>query len=139
VKLHPRDNPAFLLPRRVGRKRAAPRGPKTPEAEIQDLTEQYLRLLGLPYLHLPAYLLNASFGRHQAAAGPVLHAMRAAAESIRGVPDLIIFSGGRYLALELKSRDGKLTAAQEQWLAWLGGRVCRSFEEAREVIDEWRK
>lgn len=141
LKTHPKDNPAFLLARSLKPKaRKRPRKATTPEAVTQDLTEQYLDALGLPWFHLPAYVLRAAFGWSAHRTGPELGAMKEAAGIVRGLPDLLIFHpDGRCLPLELKSDTGKLTAAQRMWRTAIGTREARTFEAAKEIIDAWNR
>lgn len=111
-----------------------------PEAAIQAGVEAYLRMKGLAYIHIPAYLLNAAFSPRFAQGG-AMWAMKRAADEIRGIPDLFVFDEahpGAVLVIELKTPVGRLTAAQERWLAVLGGHVCRSVEDAVAVVETWR-
>ncbi|HLP41250.1 MAG TPA: hypothetical protein VK465_07060 [Fibrobacteria bacterium] len=129
-----------LAQRPAGKRQRAPRKAKTPEAVTQELTERYLDALGLPWFHMPAYVLRAAFGmaRHS---GAEIGAMARAAAIVRGLPDLLIWDGkGRAIAIELKTeaKASKLTAAQRMWRAAIGTHECRSFEAAKAVIDAWR-
>lgn len=143
VKIHPKDNPAFALPRNIApRGRKGPAKAKTPEAVTQELVEQYLDALGLPYVRIPAYVLKAAFGWRPNATGAELGVMRDASAYLKGLPDLIILDKtGRALAIELKTEaaQSKLSAAQRLWRAAIGTKEARSFEEAKAMIDEWRK
>jgi hypothetical protein len=61
-------------------------------------------------------------------------------KDIPGVPDLLICHNGRFVAVELKSRTGKLSPEQAGELAKIrrsGGStfVCRSMEEFIAVMD----
>lgn len=140
VKVHPKDNPAFLLARNIAKKgRKRPAKASTPEAVTQELTEQYLGRLGLPYVRIPAYVLRAAFGYRPGASGADLGAMREASAYIKGLPDLIVLdANGRALPIELKTDTGKLTAAQRMWRTAIGTKTARSFEEAKAMIDAWR-
>lgn len=140
VKIHPKDDPAFLLARNIApRGRRRPAKAKTPEAVTQDLTEQYLGRLGLPFVRIPAYVLKAAFGWRPGVSGAELGAMREASHYLKGLPDLIILdAAGRALSIELKTESGKLTAAQRLWRTAIGTKTARSFEEAKALIDAWR-
>jgi len=122
-------------------KRSRPKASK-PEALIQSQVEWYIEHKGFIFLHLPANLLATFFARGGQPTGTQLGAMRDAAEAVRGVPDLLMFhpsAPGHALCIELKTEIGKLTHAQRDWLKATGGCCCRSFDEARAVIDEWLK
>ena len=53
----------------------------------------------------------------------------------RGCPDLVVWTGTKYLLLELKAAKGSLTPDQTQWLQWWNGpvHVVRSVDEALRV------
>lgn len=137
VKIHPKDDPALLLARNIaprGRKR--PAKASTPEAVTQDLTEQYLGRLGLPFVRIPAYVLAVVFRFRPGLSGAELGALREASHYLKGLPDLLVlYPSGRFLALELKTETGKLSAAQRLWRTAIGTKVARSFEEAKAMID----
>lgn len=110
------------------------------EAQLQGQVVEYLRLLGLRHTHPP----NGGIRDKRTAAKLKWQGVSA------GVPDLLIFErwqdritgeSGIGIALELKSRKGRLSAEQDAWLnhlesvGWLVG-VPRTFEEARELIDK---
>jgi hypothetical protein len=131
LHVHPKDV-GLALPRilRPKRKRARPSGPS--EASIQGLVEAYLRLRSVPYFRVPDAAYRAIF------AGQASHGtMREASAYLKGLPDVLLLVGGRYLALELKRDGGKLTAAQRLWRAAIGTRVAHSWEEAQEIINEF--
>lgn len=54
----------------------------------------------------------------------------------RGVPDLLVWYGGRYVLMEVKSPRGELTPREAEWLAVWPGEVAvvRSADEALRVI-----
>lgn len=148
TRIHPRfallagveGTQAAMAQRPQGKAQRTRRKARTPEQAIQDQTEAYLDLLGLKWFHMPPYILRAAFGaaRHS---GAELGAMARAAAIVRGLPDLLIWDGkGRCLPIELKTeaKASKLTAAQRLWRAAIGTHECRSFEEAKAVIDTWR-
>jgi hypothetical protein len=89
------------------------------ERELQRQCEQLLNLRGIPYMHIPAR------AKHSA-----------------GWPDLTFPrpSDGRFVAVELKTKDGKLSPGQKDTLVVLGAKgaivaVCRTFDEFRAVLD----
>lgn len=140
MKIHPRDVglalPRILKPKRQkGRSKAS-----TPEEVTQDLVERYLDALGIPWFHMPPYILSAAF-RRRPMSGAELGAAHRASEVVKGLPDLLIFSPtGKFIAIELKTdaKASKLSAAQRMWRSAIGTREARSFEEAKKIIDEWR-
>lgn len=119
------------------RRRAKPSGPKIPEAEIQESAEKYLNLIGVDWFHLPQQVMNSAF-RYRTMDGGELWAARNASARLKGFPDLILFYMGFYKAIELKSRDGVVSAHQWKWLKRLDGVECRSFDEFRQTVDEWK-
>ena len=140
VKIHPKESPAFLLARNIAKnRRKGPAKASTPEAVTQELVEQYLGHLGLPYIRIPAYVLRAAFGYRPGASGAELGAMREASAYLKGLPDLIVLdASGCALSIELKTDTGKLSAAQRLWRTAIGTKTARSFEEAKALIDAWR-
>ena len=141
VKVHPKDSKDFLLARNIApRGRAGRAKASTPEATTQALVEQYLDALGLQYVRIPAYVLRAAFGYRPGASGAELGAMAAASGYLKGLPDLVILSQGKYLAIELKTdaKASKLSAAQRMWRVAIGTYEVRSFEQAKDLIDAWR-
>lgn len=131
---HPRDV-GLKFARQVGKRKPRPRA-TFKEKDLQNLVEQYCDLLHIHRLHIPEFLLNAAF-RQRNLSGGELWAARDAADEIRGLPDLILFRAGRFLAIELKTEVGKMTGSQDLWQARLGTKVCRSFEQAKQEIDQW--
>jgi hypothetical protein len=130
-----------MAQRPQGKTRPTRRKAKKPEEITQELTEQYLDALGLPWFHMPAYILQSAFAYGQTPTGPQLGAMSRAAAIVRGLPDLLIWDGkGRCLPIELKTeaKASKLTAAQRLWRAAIGTVEARSFEAAKAAIDSWR-
>ena len=137
TSIHPRDV-GLANPRRLGKPRRAGKPSDPPEATIQAHAEAYADLLGIPRLHIPAILLRAAFAPHGASGGE-LWALRNAAAEVGGFPDLVLFRGGRFLAMEFKRGSNKMTASQRRWADALGTIECRSFEAAKAEIDRWRQ
>jgi hypothetical protein len=93
------------------------------ERELQRLCEQELSRRGIVYLHL-------SFRAREKAGWPDLTFVLSA-RNCWGIP----------MAVELKTANGKLSSDQESTLKRMGEngwrvRVCRSFEQFREIITE---
>lgn len=62
----------------------------------------------------------------------------------RGFPDLIVFFGGKHLAIELKTEKGRVMKEQAEWIMFLHSQgwtaqVCRGFDQAKEIIDQFMK
>ncbi len=113
---------------------------KTPEAVIQAKVEHYLKLLDLDFFHVPEYVLNSAFGWKPDRPGNELNAMKNASQDIKGFPDLMITSRKHYgcvLWIELKSAIGKEKPGQKEWARKVGTHLCRSVEEATNVINAW--
>lgn len=47
---------------------------------------------------------------------------------------LVLFADGRYLEIELKTKEGRATSEQHQIIAQHGGKLCRSLQEFIEVM-----
>ncbi len=128
---------SLAIPTPGKKRKAVPKATK-PEKQIQESVEAYLRLRGLAYFHLPDALLKAGFS-HGAA---INYALINAARDVRGFPDLLIFDErrqGECLSVELKTETGKMSVNQREWQRILGTKLCRGFDEARAVIDDWMK
>jgi len=62
-----------------------------------------------------------------------------------GFPDLFLHvprEGFHGLAIEMKTKVGKVSPAQDDWMTFLASQgyavsVCRSFDDARNVIEEY--
>lgn len=119
-----------------GKKAKPSKRAKTPEAAIQEQVENYLKLRGLAFFHIPDALLKAGFSKGSA----VNWALINAAADVRGFPDLIIFDPARFgicLCVELKTEVGTESKNQKAWRIVLGTKLCRSFDEAKAEIDSW--
>lgn len=106
------------------------------EKELQALVENYLKLKGVGYFHVPEHLQR--WLRTDAPA----HIARFSSEAFKGVPDLVCFRDdgsdfGSCLLLELKRKGGVLSQGQRHWHKGKKVFVCYSFESARELIDRW--
>ncbi len=129
----------LAIPTHAPKRKKVPKD-KTPEAVIQAKVEHYLGLLGLDFFHVPEYVLNTSFGWNPTRTGPQINAMKNASQDIKGFPDLMITSRkhyGRVLWIELKSAIGKEKPGQKEWARKVGTHLCRSVEEATNVINAW--
>jgi hypothetical protein len=108
--------------------------PVQTERELQRWAERYLESMG--YLRPDQKRVDA--GRPRECRGVYYHLPQA-----RGNPfalDLIVLDRtGRWLALELKSATGRVSARQE-WLCWAaGGSICRSAGDVQCAVQAWRK
>ena len=137
-KINPKDID-LAFPRTLKARKPAPKATK-PEAVTQRLVEEYCERLGLQTLHMPEILLRNTFARGRVVSGAEIGAMVRASDEVGGLPDLLIFDPRRHgliLCIELKTEVGKLKPRQKNWKATTGAKLCRSFEEARAVIDAW--
>ena len=117
------------------KKRAAPKGFKGSESDLESLCEQYLEILGICYLHIPAPLLRALFASQTIP----IWIKREVKKYIAHWPDLIMFKSGRYLAVELKTATGRATKGQRDRIRDMEGHIARDFETFKSLVDEWRK
>ena len=108
------------------------------EAQEQYAVAEYLRFLGVVFNHSP------NEGKND-----VQYIVKLKRMGMRvGFPDLFIYEPrGSYhgLAIEMKRvKGGKLSEAQAKCLAELNERgykaaVCRGFDEAKKIIDDYLK
>jgi hypothetical protein len=108
---------------------------KYEEDRMQMAVARYLDLLGVLWFH-PANERKTS----------IQAGVRLKKKGVKsGVPDcLMLESNNTYkgLVIELKTTKGKLSENQKKWLSDLQDNgfccyVCRSFDEAKEKIDEY--
>jgi len=118
----------------------AVKGPRIPEKDIQDQVDNYLRVLGIKPIRMPDALFRSIYAKGN---GVKLHIKSQIANSIAGLPDLIIplitEKGTLILPLELKAIGGELGPKQIKWQKHLGTVVAYSFEEAKILIDDFLK
>ena len=105
-----------------------------PEAETQAAILQYLSLCGIFAWRqntLPTPIVRSRNG--------VRAVLGFRPTSVRGVPDILgVLSGGRLLAIEVKSPKGKLSEQQSEFLRVLGERGALAFvaRSVQDVIDK---
>lgn len=105
------------------------------EAEEQATVIEFCDLLGIPAVHIP------NEGKRSYAAGAALRrgGLR------RGFPDLFIplaLKGYHGLFIEMKSRGGRVSAEQKEWLQRLSASgyccaICYGADEAIRVIKKY--
>ena len=113
-----------------------PRTPKKaviPERTIQAQCEAWLRVKSLFFIRIPDSMNRGIFANPEIPLWTKKHI----SDFIKGIPDLTILKDGRYLCVEIKTTIGKLTHEQEQVLKVTGCLMVRSFEEFREVVENW--
>lgn len=110
-----------------------------PEAVIQRQVDEYLALLGVRPIRIPDSLYRSIYAQKSVP----IHVKANIAKHIAGLPDLLIprltDKGLMILPLELKTESGKLGPKQVKWQQTLGTKVAHSFDEAKELIDEFLK
>jgi hypothetical protein len=121
------------------KKKKAYKKPKTPEKVIQAQVDAYLTLIGVRAIRLPDALFRAIYANQSVSIGTKSQI----AKNISGLPDLMIpkltDKGLMILPLELKTESGKLGPKQIKWKRVLGTVVAHSFEQAKEMIDNFLK
>lgn len=119
------------------------------EASIQQQVEAFLQIKGLKYFHVPdaIYQLCSPHSRTP------IHVKKIISESLKGVPDLIIFKTKSYLIgddklktddkdmdclmIELKKKNGKARQSQTKWHGELPVQVIDNVDDAIELIKNW--
>lgn len=102
------------------------------EADLQKICERYLNLEGLFYIRLPD-----SLWRSFMASNAPIYCKKEASDCLSGLPDLIVLHKGKFIAFELKSKNGKMSKKQRDVQAVIGTHEIRTFEEFKELVDEF--
>ena len=144
-EIHPKDT-GLAFPRYI-KTGKAPKVNNEPESVLQSQVEGYLDVKGISYIHIPDAMYKFLYSGYLADAlkknfklyGWLKGIQKVVSNSFLGLPDLLIFKAGKLLAIELKTSKGRTSKSQDKWIKKLNAKVCRSFEEAKEVIDEWEK
>ena len=109
---------------------------KITEDQLQSQCEEYLNIIGLPFIRFPSTLYRKIFGPYNTLSAQVRGWL---STYMKGVPDLtILHPWGRYLCVELKTQRGKLSQGQKGFAKRVPVTVCRSFEGFRDLVDRWR-
>lgn len=79
--------------------------------------------------------------RRDANEAEIIHALEAIGVIVRrvsswGVPDLLTFYRGRWLPIEVKHKDGKLTGAQETLYEFAPFPIVETVEEALASVED---
>ena len=133
---HPKDT-GLKFARTIKPKRKSKKA-RTPEDIIQAQAEEYMDRLSISYVRIPNAVYRLLFAFKIGLSGREIGERKRISDYLKGLPDLICLRKGRYLAVELKTDTGKLSAKQKLWRVSIGTEVCRSFEEFRELVDKWR-
>ena len=109
---------------------------RRPEDVIQRSLFQHIRSRGVPGLvaiHVPMG------GKRKPIEAAIMKGLGAAA----GVPDVLLWHGGKAFAVELKSETGKPTPAQTDMLAKLDAAgvqtaLCKGIDAAITTLEQWK-
>ncbi len=100
------------------------------EKVLQKQCENYLKLLGIKYLHIPDSLLRWVKGY-----APIW-IVTIVSRNFKGFPDLAIFQEDKSLLVELKTAKGTLSAGQKRWAKGVNVHVLRDFESFKALVDK---
>src|SRR5262245_46463131 len=119
-----------------GRGRARALRPRRPEQTVHRAVVAHLKARGVPGV---VFLHPANGGARSAIEGAIFKGLGVVA----GAPDLLMWHAGKSLALELKSEDGRATAAQLAMLGKLADAgvytaVCHGIDRALAVLESWQ-
>jgi len=136
------------LPRKVNMKKLRPVG--IPEASMQKAVENYLQIKGIRYIHIPSsiYRMCAPFSKTP------IQVKKDISESLKGIPDLMLFKKAYYeigedkieqkqlvgmktLWIELKKKNAKARQSQIRYHDGLKCHVVDSVEGAIKLIEVW--
>jgi hypothetical protein len=105
----------------------------SPELELQKLCEKYLKKAGIRFIRIPDSLWAFINGKFCPKWLKIF-----CASYLAGLPDLTILGREKVLYVELKAKKGVLTESQKTFAQEFPLCVCRTFEEFRGAVDEWR-
>jgi hypothetical protein len=111
----------------------AMRTTRIPESTIQSQCEQWLAIKGITVIRVP----DAVLAEIHRVGSPQARAM--VSRHFCGQPDLImLLPNGKWLCIELKAADGKLSQGQTNWWKRLGIApvICRSLDELIDVVEK---
>jgi hypothetical protein len=112
----------------------ADNGLRVPEAALQGQAEDMLDAIGLEWRRVPDNLW-----RYLKQSAPA-HIVKQLADRWKGKPDLLILlpiGGGYSLCkeIEIKALRGKLSPAQEDYIARMPVEICRTPEQTMAAVD----
>jgi len=121
-------------------------GHKGPEGQLEEMCENYLEVLRLRYIRIPDSAYFHLFGP-QSKIPPWIQKLLS--KALKGVPDLLIFAPhkdtplpcveARALCIELKVGKGKQSQGQLEWARDVPVHVVRSFDEFKELVDDFNR
>ena len=129
-----KDGRVIGHPKPPKRKRKVTRPSGPPESAIQSAVEQYLRLHGIRFIHIPDCVLRLCSPISRI---PLWH-KKEISQALKGIPDILAFMDDRCLLLELKRKGGRLRQPQKAWLKGLKHHVVDNLTDAVQIINDWR-
>ena len=117
-----------------------------PEAALQNTCEDYLKWMQIRFVRCPNALYKAVFGPNS---GVSPATKKLISSFITGQPDLILLAPhkdtplpcveARALCIELKVGKGKQSQGQLEWARDVPVHVVRSFDEFKELVDDFNR
>jgi hypothetical protein len=145
MPIHPKDLHAKFK-RQVKTGRLTVEYFQEPEDVLQRKCEKYLENKRLTFIHVPDLLFKFLFGKSLANYIKSQYILYSTLQNVRrqiskyflGFPDLVIFSGTKYLAVELKKKKGgKVSQGQRNYHELIPVTVIKDFPTFRRTVDEW--
>ncbi len=122
------------------------KGMKETEDQLQEKCENWLEIQRIEFVHIPdtmykflySPLINHLISRDRKVYGWLMGVRKLVSKYLLGLPDLILFDkGGKYLAVELKTKTGKVRQGQKNRAKRMPIVVCRSLNEFTETVNKW--
>lgn len=117
------------------------------EKHLQRICEHYLLVQKIEFFHIPdtlfqfiySPLINNLISKNRYVYQWLQGVRKLVSKYFLGLPDIIIFDkSGKYLAIELKTKTGKLREAQKKKSQKMDVKLCRDFNTFKSLVNEWR-